>query len=142
MTTEKVLNVKTGKMENCTVGAGCNRHAHNLESLKKLQVDTQEVTTPETKYYVFSQNNSGGTFIEPAKNVIIKASSAEEANNIAQSHGIYFDDNYEQDCECCGVRWDRANQYFSYASIDEAKNNIYSSDFDKEIPDFMIVEEQ
>lgn len=142
MSTEKVLNIKTGKMENCTVGAGCRRHAHELDLLRPADINFQdEPETPETKYYVFSQNNSGGVFDGPAKNIIIKAASENEANQIAEANGVYFDDDYEIDCECCGTRWERANKYFAYDSIDEAKKASFVTDFDKETPDFLIVEE-
>ncbi len=60
-------------------------------------------------FYTFKQNNSGGWFDiddNVAVNVIIEANSAEEANQLAQQHGIYFDGVAEgQDCPCCGDRW-------------------------------------
>lgn len=61
------------------------------------------------KYYEYSQNNSGGGFIEPAVKVYIAAESAKEADKVAIKNGIYFDgvDN-EIDCDCCGDRWYRA----------------------------------
>jgi hypothetical protein len=37
---DKVLNIKTGKLENCTVGAGCQRHAHNLKGLNDDLIKT------------------------------------------------------------------------------------------------------
>lgn len=64
---------------------------------------------PEGKlrYYCFSQNNSGGRFTHNdtvGDYVIIQASSADEANNLAViKTSIYFDD--EADCPCCGSRW-------------------------------------
>lgn len=140
MSNEKVLNMKTGKMENCTVGAGCQRHAHSLENLKPLSIDVVDETT-KNKYYVFSQNNTGGVFKSPAKNVIVQALSTELANSIAKNNGVYFDENYEIDCDCCGTRWDKANEYYSFDSKEEAIKASYVSDFDKEIPDFIIVEE-
>ena len=62
-------------------------------------------------FYAFRQNNSGGTFTQPAINVSVEADSADEANDIAESHGVYFDDDYEVDCECCGERWYRATEW-------------------------------
>lgn len=60
-----------------------------------------------TKFYTFSQNNSGGQFDENlSQYVIIEASSAKEANRKAREIGVYFngiDEGY--DCECCGDRW-------------------------------------
>lgn len=40
MATDKVLNIKTGKLENCTVGVGCKRHAHNLKDLNSESINT------------------------------------------------------------------------------------------------------
>jgi len=57
-------------------------------------------------YFTFSQNNSGGSFITNdlvCHYVIIEATTAEQANNLAETHGIYFDG--ESDCPCCGNRW-------------------------------------
>ena len=60
-------------------------------------------------FYTFSQNNSGGSFdIDHmlAHFVIIEADTAEEANTIAESVGIYFNGCDEgMDCDCCGDRW-------------------------------------
>ena len=63
-------------------------------------------------YYDYRQNNSGGNFDiddRVAVNVIIEADSAEEADAIAETKGLYFDgcDN-GSDCHCCGDRWYRA----------------------------------
>jgi hypothetical protein len=59
-------------------------------------------------YATYIQNNSGGSFIG-SKVIIIEANSVEEANSIAESHGIYFDGvDTGADCECCGDRWRRA----------------------------------
>lgn len=69
---------------------------------------------PQMKFYTFSQNNSGGRFdFFPSKgislNVIIEASSADDANDRAERAGLYFDGcEAGQDCECCGDRWSRA----------------------------------
>ena len=60
------------------------------------------------KTYVFRQNNSGGFFIGPI-NREIKASNANEANEIAVKRGIYFDGVHKGiDCACCGDRWTQA----------------------------------
>jgi hypothetical protein len=56
-------------------------------------------------FYSYIQNNSGGSFTGPASAVIIEATSADEANEIVQRHGVYFDDEYKIDCSCCGPRW-------------------------------------
>lgn len=61
-------------------------------------------------FYQFRQNNSGGSFDFDAGRgisvyVVIEADSAADANLRAELIGIYFDDNYDIDCECCGARW-------------------------------------
>ena len=60
-------------------------------------------------FYEYWQNNSGGSFdiseMLDAK-VWIEADSADEANEIAESIGIYFNGVVEgMDCSCCGDRW-------------------------------------
>lgn len=60
-------------------------------------------------FYTFSQNNSGGSFVQDeniSHYVIIEANSAEEANRLAERKGLYFD-GYG-DCSCCGNRWSEA----------------------------------
>jgi hypothetical protein len=62
-------------------------------------------------FYRYDQNNSGGSFEtndNVACNVIIEAESAKEADARAEEVGIYFDDNCQIDCPCCGSRWSRA----------------------------------
>jgi hypothetical protein len=67
--------------------------------------------TVETKFYLFSQNNSGGSFHVDKKEgiaeyVIIEALSASDANRRAEAIGIYFDGvENDMDCPCCGDRW-------------------------------------
>lgn len=70
-------------------------------------------------FYTYDQNNSGGGFeVDEERGishfVIVEADSAEEADSRAEGIGIYFDDGYEIDCECCGSRWNP-----SYGSGDE-----------------------
>lgn len=63
------------------------------------------------KFYHYRQNNSGGAFeFDHDKgisvNVIIQASSAEEADEKAGEIGLYFDGvESGRDCGCCGDRW-------------------------------------
>lgn len=77
-------------------------------------------------FYTFIQNNSGGEFdIDDSVTtyVIVEADSADEANDKAESIGIYFDGvDEDRDCPCCGDRWDRA--YDDDATLEPA---IYSS---------------
>ena len=64
-------------------------------------------------FYTYDQNNSFGVFDVDDNvtfTVIIEASSASEADDRAESIGIYFDGTDEDgpDCPCCGDRWSRA----------------------------------
>lgn len=74
---------------------------------KKSVVDPNTAT----KFFTFRQNNTGGRFDFDAEAgishyVIIEAVSAEQANNIAESIGIYFDGcDSGSYCICCGDRW-------------------------------------
>jgi hypothetical protein len=65
--------------------------------------------TVETKWYRFRQNNSGGSFREPAVTVYIEAIDAAQANARAEDLDIYF--SGEGDCECCGARWHPTDEY-------------------------------
>ena len=63
-------------------------------------------------FYEFVQNNSGGSFTFDEKAglthfVHIEADSPEQANDIAERKGIYFNGCEDGgDCPCCGDRWD------------------------------------
>lgn len=64
----------------------------------------------KTKFFHFSQNNSGGYFdFELNKithHVIIEAKNADHANFLAEEIGLYFNGcNSGIDCSCCGDRW-------------------------------------
>ena len=62
-------------------------------------------------FYHFRQNNSGGVFERPAINVYVEASDATEATMLAEVHGLYFDDKYFIDCECCRQRWSPVSEW-------------------------------
>lgn len=59
----------------------------------------------------YRQNNSGGRFIFDKKKgigvyVIVEAANADEADDIAENIGLYWNGVEEgRDCECCGDRW-------------------------------------
>lgn len=68
----------------------------------------RELATVSTKFYHFSQNNSGGSFDFDEQrgithNVIVEAKDYEHANRLAEDIGIYF--GGLGDCPCCGDRW-------------------------------------
>lgn len=70
-----------------------------------------------SRFFHFSQNNSGGSFsfVESegiTHHVVIEAKDAEDANITAIMKGLYFDgcDN-GTDCSCCGDRWSRVGQW-------------------------------
>ena len=71
----------------------------------------------ETKYYLYSQNNSGGYYEEDEKcgigqTIAVEAVNDEDArikiNNIVEDFSSY--------CNCCGERWD------TYSSDQTAEN--------------------
>lgn len=68
-------------------------------------------------YYRYRQNNSGGGWDSPAIEVFIEANSPTEADKIAIENGIYFDPDYEIDCECCGNRWSNAGDWDAWDEI-------------------------
>lgn len=59
-------------------------------------------------YWRYRQNNSGGSFTEPAISVWVQADTNKQADEVAQNNGIYFDPLFEIDCGCCGNRWEGA----------------------------------
>ena len=69
-----------------------------------------------SKFFQFNQNNSGGSFDHDESAgigyaVIIEAQDSENANEIAERIGLYFDGvSNERDCECCGDRWYLAHE--------------------------------
>ena len=69
-----------------------------------------------TKFYTYSQNNSGGSFTISEKDgiceyVIIEAANASQANARAEEIGLYFNGcSDERDCPCCGDRWYSASE--------------------------------
>jgi nitrogen regulatory protein PII-like uncharacterized protein len=88
------------------------------------------------KFYQFNQNNSGGRFDVDNKvchRLFIQADNVDEAIEIAESLGVYFDGcETGMDCECCGDRWYRPwsddgitfPYKYSGLSTDDAKHFI------------------
>lgn len=85
-----------------------------------------------TKFYSFSQNNSGGSFSKSetdgiSEYVIIEAENAKKANDRAEEIGIYFNGcNEGVDCDCCGDRW-----YSVDESDGEETPSIYGESIEK-----------
>lgn len=82
-------------------------------------------------FFTFDQNNSGGGFDYDESAgishvVIIEADSAEDANERAESIGLYFDG--AGDCPCCGDRW-----YEVYGPGDEVPS-VYGTPLEKYKP--------
>jgi len=80
-----------------------------------------------SKYYRYRQNNSGGAFEGPAIDVFVEADTPEEADEIAQTKGIYFDPEYRIDCDCCGNRWSNAMEWDAYAEVPEPSTYALSN---------------
>ena len=59
------------------------------------------------KWFEFRQNNSGGSFVKDmGLSFWVQANSPDEANILAEEHGVYFDGCVTgTDCACCGDRW-------------------------------------
>lgn len=99
-------------------------------------------------FYTYSQNNSGGFFCDPAKYVIIEANSADEADQIAEDNGLYFDGCMDgRDCSCCGDRWYRArrnegnDQPMIYGNVIDFDQKIYRDDWGSEDDILMVRKE-
>ena len=80
------------------------------------------------KYWHLRQNNSHGFWTRGMpQHAIIKADSIEEANQIAEANGVYFDGiAFGQDCSCCGDRWRRLSEDYDdpYSSPDALRSFI------------------
>ncbi len=67
------------------------------------------MTTNETRFFAYGQNNSGGVFDltdDVTHWVIIEAVDAAEANAKLEHLGGYFNGcESGRDCDCCGDRW-------------------------------------
>jgi len=96
------------------------------------------------QYYEFAQNNSGGAIKGPALFLYIEADSAEEANEIALSRGVYFDRDDDEcgvDCECCMSRWYKADED-SLTSDTSGNWLLELLHSDKDIPHILIVDKE
>lgn len=79
-------------------------------------------------FYLFLQNNSGGGYDRTDKldvGTVIEARTADEANERAESLGIYFDGVRDEiDCDCCGDRWSPVGE------ADALPLNVLDSEYD------------
>lgn len=79
------------------------------------------------KFYIFNQNNSGGSFHHDSiagigYDVCIEAENAKEANIKAESIGLYFNGcENDIDCGCCGDRWHRVSDAGSQDDPDDCR---------------------
>lgn len=91
----------------------------------------------ETKFYTFSQNNSGGYFVTDEKYgigeyVIIEAISAVAAWNKLKDIGDNVS-GFDSYCSCCGERWS------SYIDEDDAKEvpSIWDTPVEEHVSSWM-----
>lgn len=75
---------------------------------KKITVKKKRIKK-KTKFFEFNQNNSGGSFVTDKQlchRLFIEADNGDEACEIAEGMGVYFDGcSKGYDCTCCGDRW-------------------------------------
>ncbi len=68
-------------------------------------------SSPKTRWYHITQNNSGGSFDYDAvrgitHHMVIEATDWQHANSRALGLGLYHNGvENDRDCECCGDRW-------------------------------------
>jgi hypothetical protein len=91
--------------------------------------------------YSFHQNNSGGYYDLPAKNIIVKdARDSEHATEIAIAAGMYLQGvSLGVDCDCCGDRWYGIDHEFdTLAEAIAAANDGYRDN--DNIPQYVVVD--
>jgi len=102
----------------------------------------------KTKFYEYTQNNSGGSFTEDEKlchRVFIEDKNIDDANTKAENIGIYFNGLEDGlDCECCGDRWCQPNEIkfpYTHGTFDlcEAKDKAkqYNLEYKKTVFRFL-----
>lgn len=94
-------------------------------------------------FYLYNQNNSGGhmkidLISGITEYVIVEANSPEEADNYFESIGGYFDGVYAGvDCDCCGDRWYRAEDWNAVNPYDIKRRGFNCSDKDALVIHFL-----
>lgn len=91
-------------------------------------------------WFQFNQNNSGGSFIiddNVTHRVIIEANSEEEAIEIGDSLGMYWNGCEKgYDCSCCGDRWYSPNEVdLSYGSFEEKEAESIANNYNCTVVD-------
>lgn len=98
-----------------------------------------EALISEGKWFEFSQNNSGGYYLGPAKYVFIQADDSDAAYAIlSEQEG--FSTSY---CECCGERWYWGNEVPPTEMVESmlrlSDPKSYSNKYHDECPTALIV---
>jgi len=102
-------------------------------------------TTRENKMktYMYSQNNPGGFYNEPAHNKIeVNSKSDKQALEIAKKAGLYLHGvAHGHDCACCGDRWH--DMPYEFDSVAEAKAFAVKHDFtdDLTLPLYLVTDD-
>ena len=93
--------------------------------------------------YTYRQNNSGGYYTQPAKNIIVKdARDSEHACEIAMAAGMYLQGVAAgSDCSYCGDRWYPMAEEFDTADDAIAYANKLDFGLDANIPNYIIVDD-
>lgn len=82
--------------------------------MKPIYFNNTNDSSTETRFFEYSQNNSGGDFVYDLERgighyVIVEAYNGKDADRRARSIGLYFDGVRDcRDCDCCGDRWSEA----------------------------------
>jgi hypothetical protein len=115
---QKVLNIKTGKLENCTVGAGCQRHAHSPIKLNSDNITSiaNQIYSKETKTTMLVTTLAG----TQEELEVIKSQLGGEAQNLESGESVYVEVPKEE------VRFmdrDKLTYALGYAIFKDSFNN-------------------
>lgn len=86
---QKVLNIKTGKLENCTVGAGCQRHAHSPIKLNSDNINSiaNQLGSKETKNTMLVTTLAG----TQEELEVVKSQLGGESHSLESGESIYVE---------------------------------------------------
>jgi len=96
----------------------------------------------KTKFYEFTQNNSGGSFVTNKKlchRLVIEAVKESDAEEKAFDMGVYYNGVEDgRDCGCCGDRWSSPSEMlfpYRYGTFSKSeatkKAKKYGADVEK-----------